>query len=164
MCLTILINALEIRFFFSTVHIILKMNVIVTGTWYISEKKRGHELLQSFLWYCNITAQLPLHLFIYHISCTYCLTDKKDHMFYPMFNKFQHRDFFHSSKNRCSSHRVYWRYSSIFYTIYILHGTLDYLDISLSVLQRFHFYRSLDSLGIIKKHRCIFVQMGMYLI
>lgn len=163
MCLTILINALEIRFFFSTVHIIKWM--LLSLALGISQKRREvMNFYNHFLWYCNITAQLPLHLFIYHNSCTYCLTDKKDHMFYPMFNKFQHRDFFHSSKNRCSSHRVYWRYSSIFYTIYILHGTLDYLDISLSVLQRFHFYRSLDSLGIIKKHRCIFVQTGMYLI
>lgn len=121
------------------------MNVIVTGTWYISEKMRGHELLQSFLWYCKITAQLPLHLFIYHNSCTYCLTDKKDHMFYPMFNKFQHRDFFHSVPGIVCID-VILQYFTL-YTFYRVHWIPWHMSVSFitfSFLQKSRFIRNND--------------------
>lgn len=147
------------KIFFSTVHIIKWM--LLSLALGISQKRwKVMNFYNHFLWYCNITAQLPLHLFIYHSSCTYCLTDKKDHMFYPMFNKFQHRDFFHSVPGIVCID-VILQYFTL-YTFYRVHWIPWHMSVSFitfSFLQKSWFMRNNEN-----KHRCIFVQMGMYLI
>lgn len=151
------------KIFFSTVHIIKWM--LLSLALGISQKR--WEVMNFYNHFYDIVISLHNYHYIYLfiiIVVPIASLIKKITCFIQCSINSNIKIFFHSSKNRCSRHRVYRRYSSIFYTIYILHGTLDYLDTSLSVLWLFHFYRSLDSLGIIKKHRCIFVQMGMYLI
>lgn len=128
MCLTILINALEIRFFFSTVHIIKWM--LLSLALGISQKRR--EVMNFYNHFYDIVISLHNYHYIYLFIIIVVPIA-------PLIKKIT--CFIQCSINSnieilpfCSRHRVYWRYSSIFYTIYILHGTLDYLDISLSVL------------------------------
>lgn len=128
MCLTIPINALEIRFFFSTVHIIKWM--LLSLALGISQKRR--EVMNFYNHFYDIVISLHNYHYIYlfiiivvpiaslikkitcFIQCSINSNIEITSILFPA--------------------SCVLTFSSIFYTIYTLHGTLDYLDICLSVL------------------------------